>query len=522
MTPNPNDISFNGNDFECIVRLYNGVNDIQLRPEAWDDLYIEEDIFDWATKGSILLKSPHNTLERSSEDTIKLTGSDNTKLIYKFRGDGRDTIFISIYPKNDPAVTGNSIELPEALWRIEIEASIVDVEDYIHSNIPNKAKKIYFIEKTHQMMAEKNIEFSTATIGANKNKKDIHKLNNDERSLKTGEALGELILQDEDFKKHAKLYNTDKWDSGSDKNKVFYTSPSNHRFLDDLNYLSALHTSSDDTFNQPCILKLERPEQKNTPRQFSLLPIKSYFDKAGKSLTEPGEYQMEHFYLQEHSETIAQSGGIYLKKSPESSAMSVSKDVKGAEYSEIASYQLVDMVGKDYSNHLTNRVVCSYNTKDGQYNFECKDHSTENIKTYAQQNIIPNVVTKSTDDRIPLTNYITQGYNTQTIYTPRQTDIARFADGKNKLLKYYLFDNLGINFSLRGFTIRQPGRFFAISKRTTNDQDYDHLIEGQYLITNVVHYFSTTQVGYYTNMTGIKTHKYDDVAFTADDTIIIK
>lgn len=305
--------SFNNTDYECIIRLYNGTNDIYLKPEAWDNLYIEEDIFDWKLKGSIEIKSPHNSLEKESEEALKFLG-DKKKLVYKFRNDGRDTLFISLIPKkNGPVAELIKDDFIDELWRIELEAVIYDVEDYSHTNISNKIKKLYFHEKTYQLMCEKNVEFTTANVGENKDKTDIHKLNNEERSLKTGEALGELLINDEDFSKHSNLYaDGEDWNMGDDKNKILYTSPTNCRFIDDLEYILNRHTSDESEKYQPCIFKFERAKNKGEPKQFSLKSIKKYFEKAGSG--SPGEYMIENFFLEEYSEDA--KNNIVIPKVP--------------------------------------------------------------------------------------------------------------------------------------------------------------------------------------------------------------
>mgnify|MGYP000727152829 CR=1 FL=1 len=53
----PDIYSFCGQDHEFTVRLYNSSHDIRLSNTAWEDLFLEEDIFDWKIKGSITIKS---------------------------------------------------------------------------------------------------------------------------------------------------------------------------------------------------------------------------------------------------------------------------------------------------------------------------------------------------------------------------------------------------------------------------------------------------------------------------------
>lgn len=514
----PNNYNFNNTDFDFEVKITNGTHEIKLKPEAWDDLFLEEDIFQWFTKGSIIIKSPFETFERESDTAITLLGVDNTKLIYKFRNDGRDTIYISILPKVAENQDG---EFKENLWRIELECVIYDVEDFSHGNVSNKMKRLYFWEKTQQMMVEKNSEFSTAIVGENKNKDSMF-ASNEDRSLKSGEAIGELLLNDEDFKKHAENYSAkQKWDMGDEENKIFYTSPSNYKFSEDLEELLQLHTSNTDNQFQPCLFRMERPEKKGAIRQFSLMSLKDYFEKAGKDPHSPGEFQIEHLFLEESQENPSSSDPFPLQKAPLGAA-STDVDVKAEDYTKLKNYQMVDFSGIDYSTRLHNRFIVSHNQKDGQFNIDIKDHRTEKFQEFAKTNILNNILTKQEDDRLLLTPYMKNGYNSMTSYSPHQKANTRLADGRNILLKYYLFSNLGISFSRRGMTIRQPGRFFALSKQSQNEKEHDGKMEGQYFIVNTIHHFSTSTRSYLNSIIGIKTHTYEEkTKLTEDDVLLL-
>jgi hypothetical protein len=517
-TDDTQDYNFNNTDFDFQIKIMNGTHEIQLKPEAWDDLYLEEDIFQWFTKGSIVIKSPFDTFERESDSSISLLGTDKTKLVYKFRNDARDTIYISILPKTAENQEG---EFKENLWRIELECVIYDVEDFNHGNISNKMKRLYFWEKSYQMMLEKNIEFSTALVGENKNK-DTMFVSNEDRALKSGEAIGELLFNDEDFTKFSKNYkNKTKWDMGDEENKLFYTSPSNYKFIDDLDTMLGMHTSDINNKFQPCLFKLERPEKKGEARQFSLMSIKDYFLKAGKDIHAPGEYQIEHLFLEEYQENPSESDPISIKKAPLSQA-SLDVDVKAEDYTKLKSYQIVDFSGMDNSVYLQNRFIVSHNHQDGQFNIEIKEHKTEKYQEFFKDNILPFVVTsgKTDNDRMPLTTYTKNGYNSVSQFSSHTKANSRIINGRNMLLKYYLFLNLGISFSRRGMTIRQPGRFFAISKQSQNDKEHDNKMEGQYFIVNVIHHFSTSKRAYMNSIIGIKTHTYDETTKLIEDDVI--
>lgn len=517
--------NFNNQDYEFMVRIYNGVHDIKLNNTIWEDLFIEEDIFDWKLKGSIIIKSPYESFERNSVEAMAVTNKKDTELVYKFRNDGRDTIFITIkpaIPKSTEGLEASPIKsFPDKIWRLELEGVIYDVEDLPNSNVTEKYKKLYFWEKTYQMMTEKDSDFSTATTGPNKGVYNISQKSNKARSMSVGTSVAELLKNDEDFSKHAKLTDTDEWDKGSEKTKIFYSAPIGTKFIDNLNYLLNYTVSSEADNYQPCILKFERADATMTPKQFSLKAIKRYFEKAGNAIDTPKEYQTEHFFIYEHATDL--DSGIPIKKAPINVNDTVN-EVKGDEYNSIRNYQLVDLSGLDYSRNLANYRVTSFNSTAGQFTEEGTKHGVEEYKKFFTESIKPFILTHNTEDRLVLTPFIANKLNTKTVLSLRNDEMSRLADGRNRMLKYYLFSNLAISFNVRGSTHRQTGRFFGVSKLTDNLYEHDHKLEGQYFTTSIVHHFSNKERNYSTQIIGVKTHTYKETskAFESDDVMIIK
>lgn len=515
--------SFNGEDYEFVVRLFNGIHDVYLNNTIWDDLILEEDIFNWAMKGSITIKSPFETLERASQEALDVTKKKPEELIYKFRNDGRDTIFITAKPKFDTAK--GPVDRPDKEWRLEIEAVIFEVEDLPNPSSITKNKKLYFWDKTFQMMTEKDSAFSTSNTGPNRGKPNISQASNSDRSLAVGTTVAALLQEDFDFGKHSKLTeDPEHWDHGGEDTKLFYSSPVGAKFIDDLSYLMQYTLSSDTTHNQPCILKLERAEKTKTPKQFSLKSIQKYFENAGKDITAPKPYQIDHFFIMEHS---ADEGiTVPLQKAPLDPRPSDDPGVtefKADEYSNIRGYQLVDISGKDYSRNFTNYRVTCFNSTAGQFGEEAAFHGAEEYKKFFDTSIMPNIVTQNKTDRLVFTPFIKDKLNTRTIYSLRNDEVSRLADGRNRLLKYYLFANLAISFSVQGSTHRQTGRFFGLSKRTNNHEEHDHKLEGQYFVTSIIHHFSNANRDYTNHMVGVKTHTYEEkTEFVPNDVIITK
>jgi len=507
--------NFNRTDYIFSIKLLNGTHEVELKPGVWDYLTLHEDIFRWWTVGSIEINSSNESLERGS-DYFGVVGIDEKQVNYKFRNDGRDTIFIKIRPK-DENLSISDASFDEKRWHIELDCVIYQVEDLAHSSLGDKRKKLFFHEKTYQLMLEKNTTFSTSTVGENAKKEKIYKLTNEERSLPSGEAIKELLKNDPDFSKHAEnTDNTELWDLGSKDNKIFYNSPSNYKFIDDLYYLLENHISSEENNYMPCLLKFERNGE-NKPKQFSLISFKKLFEKAGKSV--PGEYQLEHIFLEENSENHNKDQ-ILIKKAPLNKDSSVNGELKATHFTDAPRYQLIDMSGMDYSTKLFNRNVVAYNSKDGQWNIEMEENKAEKFKDFFKNAISQNVMTNLKEDRLPITRFLKDGYNTEDVYSIHPSDKLRLADGRNAIIKNYLFQNLAISLDLRGLTQRQPGRFFGLSKSTENTQEHDNKLEGQYLTVNVIHLFSTSSHSYSNKIIGIKTHTYQEKFALVDDDVI--
>ncbi len=520
---NETEYSFNSQDYEVSIRLYNGVNDVYLTNTAWDDLFLEDNIFDIFVKGSIVINTPFDSLERESDEALLVTNSTKEKIVYKFRNDGRDTLYISIKPKNKELAVlgGQNIDLSDEKWLIELETVIYDVRDLAHGNPTDKKKTLFFWEKTYQMMLEKDSEFTTATSGIHEGKSNQDQVNDTERSQTTGGALASLLSQHEEFKKHAQLVtDPNEWNNGSDRGLIYHTSPINAKFIDDFLYLYDVHISDDSYDNQPCLLKLERAKVKGQPKQFSLKPFKKYFEEAGKNPSEPGKYQLEHYFIQENAYSNNDKVPI-ISKAP--LARGITDEIKADEFTIIKQYQIVDLVGGDYYKNLANRRLAFYNATNGQFNIDATFHRAEEWKKFYQNSVAPSILTKDTNDRLPLTPYIRDGLNTTVDISILPNSVGRYVMGRNRMLKYYLFSNLGISFSTKGLTFRQPGRFFGLSKQTLNDKEFDHKLEGQYLTTQVIHHFSNTERSYYTQIVGVKTHIYkSETTFESDDLILIK
>ena len=502
--------NFTNQDYECTIILKNGINEVTLGAPAIKELVIKENIFNWYSTGYIVLDNTYLNMFRKSVMPEKMqkkeeTKQAETKMFYKFRSDGRDTLIISIKPSLT-STEGKTDFIDINKWSIELECSIYDFDE--PNDISEKKElKLYFHDKMFQMMIEKNMEFSTAKKAIQNNGVDIYSANNNQRSLRTGEAISELI-KDAGFEKHCqKVEDTLFWNMGDDKNTVFYTSPANSRVIQDLNYFLDIHCGDESTGFDPCIFKLERPEKSGEPRQFTLIPLSEYFAKAGNNIDEePKEYQIEFFNIQTFADTDSTS--VKNKtKIPTKPNVALKQNFSTTGYNTISNYSFFEMSPIHATTDITNYLLVNYNMTNKQFNIQ--QDRLEDAEKHIIEKYLVNVVCQDNAMVFPVNNYAKQGHNTTVKYTLNFTESARKSEGRNKIILASLFKNMAISFDTTGATIRQPGRFFGVRyTKNENEQDYDNRIEGQYFATEVNHIFRPTQKQYVNEIVGVKMHLF--------------
>lgn len=504
-TKNRNYVNFNNQDYDFIVEFDNGERVVSLNGPIIEELQIVENFINWYAEGYIIIDNQYDHFERFGkvEENERLNPDE---LDYKYRGDGRDIIRISILPRIE-STAENIADLPtpvlkNEIWEIFLEGVIYDVEELPGESIQNKKKKFYFWEKEYHMMLEKNIEFTTAKVGENLNLTDIHKLSDYERSLKTGEAILELLKSVEEFQgKLPDSPDDESWVLGDNKNKVFYTSPSNYKIIDDLNYLLSYHTDSEKNNYDVCFLQFNRRKQGEN-KKFSLLPLSKYFEKAGTNI--PGDYQLEKFYLNDLNET---RGTIPLIKTPDS-VPNFEKNIMILNRNEIDDYQFVEMSGMDSSELVSIFPVHSYHRQKGQFNIHISDNTPEAAKTFQETQYL-NKIGKLSSPRLQLNTWKKNGYNLKNVWKQSSRE-GRYAEGRNRIIMSSLLNGSAIAFSAIGQTSRQAGRFISIVKPKYNDTDFDDRLEGQYLTMSVTHNFNFPSKKYTNDIIATKLHRYRD------------
>lgn len=497
--------NFNNQDYDFTVEFNNGERTLSLNAQSLIELEIRENFIDWYTSGSIIIDNTFDHFERLPDFGNTPLAGEFEDIDYKYRGDGRDMLTIKIFPRID-SKADNSIEadyeLKTEIWEIYIEAVIYDIEEIPTDDPQSKQKKFLFWDKEYHIMLEKNIEFTTANVGANKENTDIHNLSNIERSLKTGEALLELFKSVDELKEKVPENADDEtWVAGSDRVKIMHTSPSNFKLIDDVDHIVDAHANSEADDYDLCFLRLNRRINKE-PRMFSFESLTSYFKKAGS--TEAGEYQLDRFVLMDLNES---QNNVRIHKIPQTPP-NAEKNIMTLTRSEINSYQFMEMSGIDSSELIQIFPIHSYNIDAAQFNIHFKENTPKKAKEYQQKNYVDKIGPKSTP-RLQLNTWKKNGYNLTNIFGYGNKE-NRYTYGRNKILMSSLLNGAAISFSCKGQTSRQAGRFIAIEKVKYNDTDFDERIEGQYLTMEVLHNFNFKTQSYNNNIIATKLHRFSD------------
>lgn len=507
--------NFNSQDYDVFISFKNGEREISLNSHSIVELEIEESFVNWYMSGYIIIDNPFDNFERLpdfDDNPLQVPEMD-----YKYRGDGRDIITITIMPRPESISNDQEPVQPQNLkteiWEIHMEGVIYDLEEIPSEDPQNKRKKFYFREKEYQLMLEKNIEFSTATSGENKDKGDIINLSNDDRSLKTGVALHELFKSVDELKDKIPEgvgpdYN---WSEGSDHNKIFYTSPSNSKLIDDIEYIIHSHTGSEEEDYDICFLRFNR-RVSGQPKKFSFESLGSMFKKAGT--TRAGEYQIEKFTLMDLNET---KKVVNIPKSP-TDTPTTEKNIMVFTRNEIHSYQFTEMAGADSAELVQVFPVHSYNREKGQFNIQFIGNTPKDVKDYQKKNHASNIGPRS-HPRMQLNSWMKNGYrllNIQ-IHDPLTGKEPRYAHGRNQIIMSSLLNGAAIAFTCKGQTSRQAGRFFSVNKNKYNETDFDDRLEGQYLFSVVRHRFDFKTQDYSNTIVGTKFHRYGEGGATPEE-----
>ena len=388
-------IYYNNNRYKISISLYNpqGKKDsilFAVPPGNLLSLAIEEDSREWYVKGTMTLKNNANQIERSNYEFEVAN-----KLRYKFRNDGRDLLFINIipYPESNIIPSDNN---PPTYAQLNYVFCVYDIEDIPNPDLPEKkSMKLYFWELEYQYFLETNLNWTTNQVFSATNV-PFSQLSDDDRKVKTGDALKSLIdytIQDRGIFKT--VFSKD-WDPGI--SKIFYSSPPGNYAIDDLNYLLNRHVGTntkDSKQGDVPILYRNR-----ITKEWTLTTVSKLFSQAiDPSANKIGPLYIEDFYFYNSNNPDQANINVNLISRVPTGTAGIGELTI---YNTISKYQYVQTAALDNAFVFVNTPCYSNNVHSKQFNLDFEVNTMQNIKKYVQENYIQNFKSKGNNNSNPV------------------------------------------------------------------------------------------------------------------------
>jgi hypothetical protein len=590
------DTKLNQNRHEFEIYFDNGAGESDNRrypinPNAIVNLTIHDTLADWVARGHMTFyynpESNVGTYDNRLGNVNTGTGllTPEQKGFYVFRNDGYDYLRIRIKPNlQDQANinstgTGTGITITdEKHWTLSYLFSIFDVEDIdLPPGARNQASstvkclKVYFWDSWYQKMITNYMQYSTALSPlANIEEDKLLGVYANPGVLPTGIAMKEFIDLSLCSNPSQANYTGDvtgltdtslnlaytptaplgeNWEEGAAK--LFYTNPTQTNCYEGLKYIHDRHISNnsiniqsnaqstrdgvpaDNAIHDFSILKKDRGPIATDVGQLTLKSMASFFAKAGKTADAPGEYQIEHFFLQSYDSFNASkvkdvdvtptSRATKSYRAPISNSSSDTVDLKSLKYNQITNYRFVDISALTNTTQFCTSPVHSFDFKNRTFNVEFKNNTVLAAREFMSQKYINELYKKSVSDTEKLflitLDQDKKNKNLRSHFSCYGDDpLARQADGIQKLLYIGVFQNACINFRALGLTCREPGRFIAIDKTDGVEPGvFEDKFFGQWFVIDVKHVFETEF--YYNDITAIKIHRFDTLPLNFVGTI---
>lgn len=483
----------------CIVTFDGRLK--QLKPDSIKQLVIEDDFNTPFHKGYIVLDNKFDNIEQTYLKTTTPNDSQyyntpdkqTTTEEFLLKGDCRDILRVIVLPKLSEDSSANFDDDVLKHFLLFFEFTIYNEEDIKSDSLNSKLKKFYFWDYNYEILREKNSYFSTANI---LDSQDVEDLSNNERSVKTGVAIKELLKDTYDKNEGLEPTFSSDFDDGS--TTIFFSAPAQYKAIDSLNYLLARHVSDRESNFDPGILRYER-----YPKEFTLTSLKHYFDNAVATDNTPGKYFLENYKIVGYSGV--NDAAVFELNSPYSPQFAPYFRTLG----NITTYSFDNMSGIFSQDELVPKVVHFYSYGDKQFEVDSERNGTQQtfdaIKAnYTQQfaSSVPSILPG---------NYRQQNKNTRTMFASVEASPdQRLSLGRSQFFHDYVMGNNVFIFRALGSTHRQAGRFISVSRDTTiPGSDFDKKMLGVYLVVNVKHIFENAN--YYNDIVCVKTYLNGDI-----------
>lgn len=558
------EMKFNQVQYEVEMWLDNGggnstQNRLPINPNSVVNLTINDTLADWSSSGTLTIMFP-------PESNSGISNAGGGYGGYVFRNDGLDLLRIRMKPLLNPSNgKGYTTDDDPVFWTLSYLFSIYDREEIDmpsgeHNAATNKVKalKLHFWDCWYQRLSTRIIQFSTALSVSPAPTIDPTLDNGTQGVLRTGQAIKQIIdLGLSESPNQASYtgnsfpdssispggveltYNVTK-DIGADFDigsaNIFYTAPAYATAYDSLIYLYNKHVSdaqiASSSGTQPprggrefsnqifdfCILSKEKGPDPESIGQLTLKPMSTFFEKAGNSATGPGDYQIEHFWLQSYFDKESVSA-IY--KAPKG-GNSNNVDVSSPGYSYISTYRFVDIAALINSKEFCNRPVYSFDFRGRMMNIEYANNNVETARKFIAEKYISKVYKKGSNNEdlflITLEDEKKDRNFKPTFSPDGDNPKIRQNAGLQKLLKLGVFQNAAVNFRTLGLPFREPGRFIAIDKIVGSESgEFEDKFYGQWFVIDIKHIFESEV--YYNDITAVKIHRFDTLPISLPGTI---
>lgn len=465
----------------------------QLNWNVIRELTLSSDLLEWTIEGNIIIMDTLNVFERLFDSPDKMTFSNintNEKDVlrsqpYLFKNDNTDILHIYLRPdfnKDDSSIP----ELPiDENWTIKGEFVVYDKTE-ANSKSDDRIKCLKFCDKDRILMRELRPQWSTATSSLNTQITNQNEATDDERSMFTGLALKSLLI-DNGFK-----VDEDNWDNGS--TKIFYSTYGNSTLEDSIQYILTQHLGEKN--KDVCFLHKDYVSGK-----YRLLSLSAFFNNAGSSYTQPGKWQIEHFYFGNTSD------GRTLP-SPYKSPVSKNKGPNNDTWmNSIDSYQYIDAVPEAATTINIPQIIVAHNPQK-QFIIDASATS-DNVDSVISNRFIPRFYT---DGGKPITKYKQNAVdfrNRNFIFNPYSENNSRERSGLAKSVYNKLFTSGGVIVQSKGMPSRRVGTFMALDRNGFSDNDYDYKLCGQWFITTILHKFKSDD--YNNKLMAVKIHSFTEL-----------
>ena len=475
---------------------------VELQKDAIIDLTFNDKLFNPFIDGYMTVDNTDDVIERYVS-TLKDTEFNNALLErgYKTRGDARDILLLSIIP-TDPSNNPYDDSLTSYNQAFGLQYAFVIVDEMDIATPTGKAKRYKIKDLDEQILKEKKIFFSTASLSKNKN---VAFLSDTDRKAHTGDAMKEILYKGLGINTVITgddTGTTPYFESGA--SKIFYSSPNNNTALDDLYYIYKYHVSNS-TGKDFSFLQKD-----NYTGEYYLESASSIFSKAfDKKNDAGGEYFIENL-------TITGTQNQFNSNVTENDTKKPLYALEFGETSDIIDVKFFNTPGDAYQENVKSVFVHSYNFEDKAFDIDQTTGNIENVKEdFTKYFVTP---LKGKNNGNPSPNFIinnthktNQSFeNAFLVYSNSQNDYLKQAVGKNAVLKNALKLNLGVEITVQGGIQRKSGLFLSVDRRGSYvDNDFDNKFLGIYLILQVTHNF-TGNNDFTTKIMAVKTYHFTD------------